>query len=261
MKEHSVAVSVSLLFHIIIVALFLSVPYDQYVKPKLMVLDFSLEKGRTANNAEDVNHKSGIISRESEIGNRKSQIGRKLPQNGQLAEHRNTTTEKEDSMQRSLVAGPSDNLNTIASDPAGQVMVRGETGPLGAKADSVSGKNISVGEGSRNPSAVSGSMRIIDYSKGDSGANDFPFINETLQRRFKDSYPERARMMKWEGEVLLSFTILQNGTVSDIEIINNSRHSIFGDHTRDILRKTTFEKKLSNPIQVKNRRVIYQYPQ
>ena len=48
MKEHSIAVSVSLLFHIIIVALFLRVPFDQYIKPKLMVLDFSLEKGRAA---------------------------------------------------------------------------------------------------------------------------------------------------------------------------------------------------------------------
>ena len=46
MKEHSIAVSVSVLFHVIIVAIFLRVPFDQYIKPKLMVLDFSLVKGR-----------------------------------------------------------------------------------------------------------------------------------------------------------------------------------------------------------------------
>ena len=54
MKEHSFAISVSLLFHVIIVALFLRVPFDQYIKPKLMVLDSSLEKGRAAVDAEIV---------------------------------------------------------------------------------------------------------------------------------------------------------------------------------------------------------------
>ena len=68
MKEHSLAISVSLLFHIIIVALFLRVPFDQYIRPKLMVLDFSLEKGRIIGDGEDRktedgNRESGIVNR------------------------------------------------------------------------------------------------------------------------------------------------------------------------------------------------------
>ena len=74
MKEHSIAVSVSLLFHVIIVALFLRVPFDQYIKPKLMVLDFSLEKGRAADDAEIGNRESRIVNRETQIANRESQI-------------------------------------------------------------------------------------------------------------------------------------------------------------------------------------------
>ena len=61
MKEHSIAISASLLFHIIIVVLFLRVPFDQYLRPKLMVLDFSLEKGRGADSAEIVNREPGTI--------------------------------------------------------------------------------------------------------------------------------------------------------------------------------------------------------
>ena len=75
MKEHSIAVSVSLLFHIVIVALFLRVPFDQYIKPKIMILDFSLEKGRVIDDVEDRNHESGIINRESRIEDQKSQNG------------------------------------------------------------------------------------------------------------------------------------------------------------------------------------------
>ena len=79
MKEHSIAVSVSLLFHVIIVAFFLRVPFDQYIRPKLIVLDFSLEKGRVIDGGKDRkmeygNRETGIVNRETQIVNRKSQI-------------------------------------------------------------------------------------------------------------------------------------------------------------------------------------------
>ena len=55
------------------------------------------------------------------------------------------------------------------------------------------------------PSA--GRDKIIDYGKDGSGVRDFPFIADTINRRFKDKYPERARRMGWEGEVLVSFAV------------------------------------------------------
>jgi TonB family protein len=251
MREHSVAISVSLLFHIIIVALFLRVPFDQYIKPKLIALDFLIEKGRTANKAEDVNLKP-------EIANRKSQIeGRELPQNGQMIEHMNTITEKEGSIEKRLVAEPSGNLSTIASDPAGQVIVRGETGPMGVKADSISGKNISVGEGSGNLPAVSGSMRVIDYGKGGSGARDFAFIADTINKRFLNSYPSRANTERWEGEVLLSFVIFEDGTIRNVKIVKGSGHIVLDSHAREIIMKTTLNRKLPEPLQIDNWRVTY----
>lgn len=258
MKEHSIAVSVSLLFHVIIVALFLRVPFDQYIKPKLMVLDFSLKKGQAADNAEIGNRKSEIANRETQIANRESQIeGRELPQNGQIAEHRNTITEKEDGIQRRLVVDHSDNFNTIASDPAGQVVVSGETGPMGAKNDSVSGKNISVGEGSGNLPAVSRSMRVIDYGKGGSGVRDFSFIADTINKRFQNSYPSRANTERWEGEVILSFVIFGDGTIRNVKIVKGSGRIVLDSHARETLMKTTFNRKLPEPIQIDNWRVTY----
>jgi TonB family protein len=251
MKEHSIAISASLLFHVIIVALFLRVPFDQYVKPKLMVLDFLIEKGRAVDDAEEVNRKSGIVNRESQIANRKSQIANRT------AESEGTIINREQNTQNKFAAEPSSELKTVTSDPTGQVAVRGETGPMGAKNDSVSGKNISVGEGSGNLPAVSGSMRVIDYGKGGSVEKDFPFIAETLNRRFKNRYPDRARRMGWEGEVLVSFIINENGIIRDLQIVKGAVHQIFNDDAMKGLIGTTFGEKLPYPLKIENRRIIY----
>jgi TonB family protein len=255
MKEHSFAISVSLLFHIIVVALFLHVPFDQYIRPKLMVLDFSLENGRVADGAKNRNRKSGSENRETDIENRKSKI------ENRTVENKGTIINREQNIQGKFAVEPSlvkqNNVDVIVSDPAGQVTVRGETGPMGAKTDSVLEKNISVGEGSRNPSAVSGGMKVIDYGKGDSDAKDFPFIADTIQKRFKDKYPDRARRMGWEGEVRVSFIISEDGTIHDLEIVKSSGRNVFDNHAREILTKTTFNRRLPFQLRVENRAVIY----
>jgi TonB family protein len=251
MREHSIAISASLMFHVIIVALFLRVPFDQYAKPKLMVLDFSLEKGRTANGTEIVNREPGIVNRETQIANRKSRI------ENRTAESEGTITNREQNTQSRVAAEPSSELQTIASDPTGQVVVRGETGPIGAKADSVTGKNISVGEGSGNPHAVSGSMKVIDYGKGGFGARDFSFIADTINKRFLNSYPSRANTERWEGEVLLSFVIFEDGTIRNVKIVKGSGHIVLDSHAREIIMKTTFNRKLPEPLQIDNWRVTY----
>jgi TonB family protein len=255
MKEHSIAISASLLFHVIIVALFLRVPFDQYVKPKLMVLDFSVEKGRTVNIAEDVNRKSQIANRESGIVNRETQIVNRT------AENEGTTINREQNIQSKFAAEASlvmqNNMDAIVSDPAGQVVVRGEMAPMPTKANNTADKNVSAGGGSRNLPAVFGGMRVIDYGKDGLGAEDFPFIAETLNRRFRDKYPDRARRMGWEGEVRVSFVILQDGVVQEVEVVKSSGHSVFDNHAREILAKTTFDRRLPYPLKIENRRVIY----
>ena len=100
-------------------------------------------------------------------------------------------------------------------------------------------------------------MRVIDYSKDGSGVRDFPFIADTINKRFKDKYPDRARRMEWEGEVLLSFVISEDGTIHDVKIVKGSGRSIFDDHAREILKKTTFNRKLPYPIPIDNWRITY----
>jgi TonB family protein len=253
MKEHSIAVSASLLFHVIIVAIFFQVPFHQYIKPKLMVLDFSLVKGRAVNDAAQLNPAEGgkIVNRETQIGNRKSEIANRRVENEGM------TANQVQNIQNMFAAEPSNGLKVVVSDPAGHVVVRGETGPTGVKTDSVSGKNISVGEGPANMHEVSGSMKVIDYGKGDSGVRDLPFITDTINKRFKNSYPYRAHIEGWEGEVLLSFVVLEDGTIHDVKIVKGSGRGILDNHAREILMKTTFNRKLPEPIKIDNWRVTY----
>lgn len=250
MKENSLAISVSLLFHIIIVVLFLRVPLDQYIKPKLIALDFSIEKELLAGATARLNPAEG-----GKIGNRKSEIVNRTTENER------TNMNREQNVQKSFVTeaplAKQDNGNTIASDPAGQVTVRGEAGPTGAKADSTSENNISVGKASHYIPAGSGNIRIIDYGKDGSGVKDFPFVNDTLRKRFQNAYPEKAYERMWEGEVLLSFIISENGVVQDVEVVHSSGYRTFDNHAKKILKETSFKKKLPYSLRINNFKVTY----
>ena len=210
-----------------------------------MTLDFSIEKGRIAGDAQIENRETQIVNRKSQIVNR-------------TAENEGKIINREQSIQRHFTAEPSSELNAGTSDPVGQVTIRGETGPMGTKADGISVKSISIGENPRNLSTGSGSIKVIDYGKSGSGVKDFPFIADTISKRFKDSYPDRARRMGWEGEVFLSFVISENGSVSGVEITKSAGRQIFDDHAREILKKTTFNEKLPYQLKIENCRVAYQ---
>jgi TonB family protein len=262
MKEHSIAISASLMFHIVIVALFLNVPFDKYVKPKLMVLDFSLEKARVISDRENGkreteigNRKSEIVKHETQIVNRKSQIV------SRTTENEGTIMNREQIAQRSFVTeaplAKQNNGNTIASDLEGKVTVHTEAGPTGGRADSTSESNISVGKASPYIPASSGNIRIVDYGRDGSGVKDFPFINDTLRKRFQNAYPERAYEQMWEGEVLLSFIISENGVVQDVQVVHSSGYRTFDNHAKKMLKETSFNKKLPYSLRINDYKVTY----
>lgn len=233
MKEHSLAVSVSLLFHIIIVSLFLWIPFDQYVKPKLMVLDFSIEKGRMTGHGQEEkvhNQKTDLISQQAQ---HEKQVAEK------------TIARQDENTQREADGGTTAGKgkpDTVVSDPAGSVAVHGQKGITVEQTGSFSGKNASASMEVRGSIAASGDRKVIDYSKSDSVPKELLFIGDILKNRFRNTYPDRARRMGWEGEVRLSCTISENGTVQDIKIVESSGRSIFDDHAREIMARTTFGK-------------------
>jgi TonB family protein len=235
MKEHSIAVSVSLLFHIIIVALFLRVPFDQYIKPKLMVLDFSLENGRVADGAEDGNRKSGIANGRSEIGNR-------MPRNDGTIMNRAQNVQGSFTTEASLAK--QNNGNTVASDPAGQVTIKGDIGHAGTQGEPVTESGLFSGKGSQNVANSSGKGKILNFESNGVDERDFAFIRDTILKRIKDKYPDRARRMGWEGKVVLSFDLFENGSIHNVKIISSSGFHVLDNSAKEVIEKTTFTRKI-----------------
>jgi periplasmic protein TonB len=230
------------MFHVIIVALFLRVPFDQYVKPNLMVLDFSLEKSRTADGKAILNRESGILKRETQIANRKSQIANRIARN------EGAIINQEQNVQRSSVTEASlakqNYGNTIASDPTGQVAIQGDIGRSGTQGESITESGLFSGKGSQNIAASSGKGKILDFESNGVDERDFAFIRDTILKRIKDKYPDRARRMGWEGKVVLSFDLFENGSIRNVKIISSSGFHILDNSAKEVIEKTTFTRKI-----------------
>lgn len=263
MREHSIALSLSLLFHAVVVSLFLFINIEQNIKPKIVVLDFALEKEHFVSGKE--NGTSVIGKRISENVYRKmDERNVDVQQKRQIVEKEHTVIKQEENSQKKPSSestmvkhgGP----DRVAADPTGQLAVHGGSEEIKTVSGHDMGKGVPAGGDTQRSSFASGGLRVIDYSKGDSSAKYFPFINETLRRHFNNSYPDRARRMGWEGEAILNFVIQQDGSVTDIEIVGTSGRTIFGEHTRQILQKIAFEGKLPYSLQIKNWRASYKLP-
>ncbi len=100
----------------------------------------------------------------------------------------------------------------IAADPTGQVTSHGQTGSVGVTFSPGTVRSVSAEGDMQGPSFNSGGLRTIDYGMGGPNTKDFSFVNETLNKRFRNAYPDRALRMGWEGEVYLSFVIFEDGT-------------------------------------------------
>jgi len=263
MKDRSIALSLSLLFHAVVVTLFVFINIEQNIKPKIIVLDFALERERFVSGGENGTAEIGKRKFEN-VNQRPDQSNAGMQRKGQTADKEHTVIKPEENSQKSPLSesaivshgGP----DRIAADPTGQVTVRGETEEVKTISGHGAGKGVPAGGDIQRSSFSSGGVRVIDYSKGDSGAKYFPFINETLRRHFKNSYPDRALRMGWEGEAVLNFVILQDGSVTDIEIVGTSGRSIFSEHARQILQKITFEGRLPYSLQIRNWRASYKLP-
>lgn len=62
-------------------------------------------------------------------------------------------------------------------------------------------------------------------------------IREAIMRNI--AYPERARRMGWEGQVVVAFTLLEDGSIRDILIRKSSGVAVLDEATEDALRKST----------------------
>lgn len=222
MRENYAGLSVSAIVHILVVAAFFVLPVEKHIKPKSMLIDFSIEKDTGTGSGGD--HAAGV--------NKKGGTGKAqgVPDAG-----------TDDTRPRE--AAPSAISYNAApgqySDPQAEIVVHGTIG-TGGTAEGTQGSHSS-GKGIQG-NAGGGQGRTLDYGRGGQAERNFAFIRENIMRNI--TYPERARRMGWEGKVLLSFVVSESGTIEGLKIVNSSGFRTLDENAREAVLKTRFSQRI-----------------
>lgn len=88
-----------------------------------------------------------------------------------------------------------------------------------------------------------GGTKTLNYSlSGGADERHFSFIRDTIMQGIV--YPERARRMGWEGKVVLSFSVRENGSVTDVKVVASSGFPVLDESARETISRTSFRKKV-----------------
>lgn len=92
-----------------------------------------------------------------------------------------------------------------------------DAGP-GGGGNSVQGSGLGAGEGAGSKGGF-----LKKYLE-----EHFAYVKDIIQENI--IYPERARRMGWQGKVIVSFIVLENGCASNIKIKESSGHRLLDDN-------------------------------
>jgi protein TonB len=63
-------------------------------------------------------------------------------------------------------------------------------------------------------------------------------------------YPDKARRMGWEGRVIVSFTVHEDGSIRDSRVVQSSGTLLLDDAAKEALRKSTVRNRFAKKVQV-----------
>ena len=74
------------------------------------------------------------------------------------------------------------------------------------------------------------------------GGEDYNFIRDEILKKVR--YPDQARRLGLEGRVLLSFVVLENGTVSEVRVVQSSDYRLLDEAAKEAVATTRVTKPL-----------------
>ena len=113
--------------------------------------------------------------------------------------------------------------------------------------------------GSGSPQGGAGGTSVASVSRpgGPGASGDVPGGGQGgILREIRDSimknviYPDRARRMGWEGRVIVSFTVYEDGSIRDARIVQSSGTLVLDDAAKEALRKSTIRTQFAKRVQV-----------
>ena len=105
--------------------------------------------------------------------------------------------------------------------------------------------------GARPSQGGSGAGTTADTGREglEEGSENYNHIRDAVLKNVR--YPDRARLLGLEGKVLLSFVVLEDGTISDIKVIDSSCHRILDESAKEAVAATRIGGKLPCRILVR----------
>lgn len=61
-------------------------------------------------------------------------------------------------------------------------------------------------------------------------------LNRTLAKLAKDTYPNRAKRRRWEGEVMLRFVLQKDGRITQLEVMRENRRELLNEAALSIFK-------------------------
>jgi periplasmic protein TonB len=136
--------------------------------------------------------------------------------------------------------------------------VPGEGQPTSSEGTPVAGPARSDGAGGAgSPSSGRRMLGSLDPGWAEaSGEGSGDGGSPAALRRMRDeimknvTYPERARRMGWEGRVILSFMVYEDGSVHDERILQSSGVSMLDEAAKEALKRSALRSQIGKRVHV-----------
>jgi len=247
---------VSVLVHALIAAVVYAVPVDKLSKPETISIDFTL-----------IDYEGGPgtlqqpgygLGRKAFAETQTDAVARgsmSKPKQRGRAEMDVRTTDGERS-QISPAADPAQSEEPFATSSNDSQGTQGTFhSPDGIPVAGLPGDG-STGHGSGLEGSGGTSVASLGRSGSEAPGDAFGGGQAGTLREIRDSimknvaYPDKARRMGWEGKVIVSFTVYEDGSIRDARIMKSSGTLILDDAAQEALRKSTIGTRFAKRIQV-----------
>jgi periplasmic protein TonB len=113
--------------------------------------------------------------------------------------------------------------------------------------------------GSGSPQGGTGGTSVASLSRSGSPGASGDMLGGGqggILREIRDSimknviYPDKARRMGWEGRVIVSFTVYEDGSIRDARIVQSSGTPVLDDAAKEALRKSIIRTQFAKRVQV-----------
>ena len=228
-KHHVKALLVSLIAHVSVFLIFLSMSNRVIQTNKPIVIDFSMDESVTSG-------KGSLEGKISVMDNKTRGVGHKRDVKRNEPEIKRQQIANEDSKEKSVLQSNTRIEQAVVTETAAPVL-----GPVEENSESTTiittsalagASSGSIGGLSRGGSNIGDTRTgmIGSAGKGSGGGGhggkirylkeNFSYIRDMIQK--KVVYPKIAKQMGWQGKVTVSFIIFSDGFAKDITIIKTS---------------------------------------